>query len=95
MAIKTLDVDKLAEQTGNIYESVAILAKRARQISSDERSELDDKLQYFEGFGPDMEDARMQEEQEKVSIEYELKPEPTEMAIDEFVNDRLYFRKPE
>ncbi len=95
MAIKTLDVDKLAEQTGNIYESVAILAKRARQISSDERSELDDKLQYFEGFGPDMEDARMQEEQEKVSIEYELKPEPTEMAIDDFVNDRLYFRKPE
>ncbi len=95
MAIETLDVDELAARTGNIYEAVAIMAKRARQISSEQRSELDEKLQYFEGFGPEMEDARMQEEQEEISVEYELKPEPTEMAIDDFLEDKLYFRKPE
>jgi DNA-directed RNA polymerase subunit K/omega len=95
MAIETLDLDELADRTGNLYETVAILSKRSRQVASDTRSELDDKLSYFEGFGPEMEDARMQEEQEKVSLEYEKKPEPTEVAIDEFQDGKLYYRKPD
>jgi DNA-directed RNA polymerase subunit K/omega len=95
MAIETLDIDELADRTGNLYETVAILSKRSRQVSSDMRSELEDKLSYFEGFGPEMEDVRMKEEQEKVSLEYEKKPEPTEIAIDDFLEDNLYYRKPE
>ncbi len=95
MAIETLDLDELANRTGNLYETVAILSKRSRQISSDMRSELEDKLSYFEGFGPEMEDVRMKEEQEKVSLEYEKKPEPTEIAIEEFKDDKLYYRKPD
>ncbi len=95
MAIETLDLDELAERTGNLYETVAILSKRSRQVSSDMRSELEDKLSYFEGFGPEMEDVRMKEEQEKVSLEYEKKPEPTEIAIDDFLEDKLYYRKPD
>jgi DNA-directed RNA polymerase subunit K/omega len=95
MAIETLDIDELAGRTGNLYETVAILSKRSRQVSSDMRSELEDKLSYFEGFGPEMEDVRMKEEQEKVSLEYEKKPEPTEIAIDEFLDDKLYYRKPD
>lgn len=95
MAIETLDIDELADRTGNLYETVAILSKRSRQVASDVRSELDEKLSYFEGFGPEMEDVRMQEEQEKVSLEYEQKPEPTEVAIDEFLDDQIYYRKPE
>jgi DNA-directed RNA polymerase subunit K/omega len=92
MAINTIDVDELAAKTGNIYESVAIISKRARQVASNTKSELDDKLSYFEGFGPDMEDARMQEEQAKISVEYELQPEPTVTAIQEFKDDELYHR---
>jgi DNA-directed RNA polymerase subunit K/omega len=92
MAIETLDVDELAKKTGNLYESVAILSKRSRQVASNTRSELEDKLSYFEGFGPEMEDVRMQEEQAKISIEYELQPEPTVIAIDEFKGDELYHR---
>lgn len=95
MAIETLDLDELADRTGNLYETVAILSKRSRQVASDMRSELDDKLSYFEGFGPEMEDARMQEEQAKVSLEFEKKPEPTEIAIDEFTEDKIYYRKPD
>ena len=95
MAIKTLDVDELANRTGNLYETVAILSKRSRQVASDRRSELDDKLSYFEGFGPEMEDVRMQEEQEKVSLEYEKKPEPTEIAINDLLEDSIYYRKPD
>jgi hypothetical protein len=95
MAIETLDIDELAGRTGNLYETVAILSKRSRQVSSDMRSELEDKLSYFEGFGPEMEDVRMKEEQEKVSLEYENKPEPTEIAVDDFLEDKLYYRKPD
>jgi DNA-directed RNA polymerase subunit K/omega len=95
MAIETLDIDELASRTGNLYETVAILSKRSRQVASDMRSELDDKLSYFEGFGPEMEDVRMQEEQEKVSLEFEKKPEPTEIAIDDFLEDKIYYRKPD
>lgn len=95
MAIETLDVEKLATSTGNLYETVAILSKRSRQVAADVKSELEDKLSYFEGFGPDMEDVRMQEEQAEVSLEFEEMPEPTEVAIDEFLDDKLYYRKPE
>lgn len=94
MAIETVDVEKLAAKTGNLYETVAIIAKRSRQVASNAKSELDDKLSYFEGFGPEMEDARMQEEQAKISIEYEKKPEPTEIAIEEVLNDEVYHRNP-
>ena len=57
MAIETLDIDELANRTGNLYETVAILSKRSRQVASDTRSELDEELSYFEGFGPEMEDS--------------------------------------
>lgn len=92
MAIKTLDITALAEKTGNIYETVSILSKRSRQISSRMKTELDDKLAYFEGFEPELEDPRFQEEQSRISIEFERKPEPTELAIDEMFDDEVYYR---
>lgn len=94
MAIKTLDIDLLAQQTGNIYEAVAILAKRSRQVSTQMKAELDDKLSYFEGFESELEDPRWQEEQSRISVEYERKPEPTEVAIDEMLEHEIYFRDP-
>ena len=94
MAIKTIDVDALVEPTGNLYESVAILSKRSRQVAAQMKSELDNKLAYFEGFEPELEDPRFQEEQTRVSIEYELKPEPTEVAIQEMFDGEIYFRDP-
>lgn len=93
MAIKTVDMDRLAAMTGNLFESVAILSKRSRQISTNIKTELDDKLSYFEGFEQELEDPRFQEEQAKVSIEYELKPEPTEYAIDEMIEGNTFFRR--
>ena len=94
MSIKTIDVDRLVEPTGNLYETVAILSKRSRQIAAKMKSELDNKLAYFEGFEPELEDPRFQEEQARLSIEHELKPEPTEFAIEEMLNNEIYFRDP-
>ena len=95
MALKTLDVHALADKTGNLYETVAIIAKRARQNAANEKAELEEKLSYFEGFGPEMEDVRMQEEQARTSIEFEKRPKPTETAIEEVMNDEIYHRFPE
>lgn len=94
MAIKTLDVTALAKKTGNIYETVTIIAKRARQNASNRKAQLDEKLSYFEGFGAEVEDVRMQEEQARTSIEFEKEPKPTETAIEEVMADEVYFRNP-
>lgn len=94
MAIKTVDIDGLVDTTGNLFESVAILSKRSRQLGSKLKGDLDNKLAYFDGFEPELEDPRFQEEQTRISIEHELKPEPTEMAIDEMFNGEIYFRDP-
>jgi DNA-directed RNA polymerase subunit K/omega len=94
MSLKTVDVDGLVTPTGNLYESVAILSKRSRQIAATMKAELDNKLAYFEGFEPELEDQRFQEEQARISVEYETRPEPTERAIQEMFDDEIYFRDP-
>ena len=94
MAIKTIDIDMLAEQAGSLYEAVAILSKRARQISTATKNELGEKLAYYEGFEPELEDPRFQEEQARISIDYEKRPKPTERAIDEMFEHEVYFRDP-
>jgi len=94
MAIKTVDMDLLAKLSGNLFQSVSILAKRSRQISTNTKTELDEKLAYFEGFEQELEDPRFQEEQARVSLEYEVRPEPTESAINEMVEGEVYFRDP-
>lgn len=95
MALKTLDIQELADRTGNLYETVAIIAKRARQNAANEKTELEEKLSYFEGFGPEMEDVGMQEEQARTSVEFEKRPKPTEQAIQEVQNDEIYHRYPD
>ena len=94
MAIKTIDVSRLAAEGGGIYEAVAIVAKRARQVSSKMKSDLDEKLSYFEGFGPEMEDSRMADEQVRTSVDFEKRAKPPEVAIDEMLNHEIYFRNP-
>ena len=94
MAIKTVDIDLLANQTGNIYGSVVIVGRRARQIAVKEKSDLDNKLAYFEGFEPELEDPRFQEEQARISLEFEKRPEPTERAIDDMFSGDVYYRDP-
>ena len=89
MAIKTIDVDKLVSQTGNLFETVAILAKRSRQVASRMKSELGSELAQFEGFDPELEDPQYKEDQRRISIEHEVLPKPTEVAIEEMFNSEI------
>ena len=95
MAIQTLDTAKLADETGNLYETVAVLSKRARQLASKTKAELDQRLSYFEGLSlAPAEELRSNEDQLRVSLEYERQPKPTRAAIDEILEGELYFRNP-
>lgn len=95
MAIKTLDTTALADETGNLYETIAVLSKRARQIAGKTRAELEQKLAYFEDLSLDpAEEIRSNEDQLRISLEYERKPKPPAESIQELQHDALYFRKP-
>lgn len=94
MSAKTLDVEALQAKTGNIYETLSVMSKRARQIAAKDKLELDEKLKYFEGFDDD-DDFSFNEEQERISKEYEKRPHATERAIAEMMNNEISFRRAE
>ena len=95
MAIKTLDTTNLAAQTGNLYETVSILSKRSRQLSAKTKAELDQKLSFYEEISLDpAEELRSNEDQLRISLEYERKPKPEAVAIQELEEGELYFRNP-
>ncbi|PAU93613.1 DNA-directed RNA polymerase subunit omega [Aliifodinibius salipaludis] len=94
MGIKTLDIEKLNKDTGNQYELITIMSKRARQIAAQEKLELDEKLKYFEGFEDD-DEFTFNEEQENISKEFEKRNHSTQRAIEEMSNGEVYFRYPQ
>lgn len=92
---RTVDTTALAAQTGNLYESVAVVAKRARQISAQVKDELDQKLSYFEDLSLDpAEELRSNEDQLRISLDYERRPKPTLLATEQFEAGALYHRIP-
>lgn len=91
----TRDIVKVAEPTQNIYESVAIISKRARQISSKMKEELNNKLAEFASTVDNLEEVFENREQIEISKFYERMPKPTSVATDEFIEDRIMFRKPD
>ena len=89
----TRDIRNLAEPTGNIYETVVILSKRANQIALAEKKELNKKLEDFRGERDATKDEVFEnKEQIEISKYYERQPKPDLVAISEFENGELYFR---
>ena len=89
----TRDIKYLAEPTGNIYETVVILSKRANQISLAEKKELAKKLEEFKGDRDTMDEVFENKEQIEISKYYERQPKPDLIAISEFENGELYYRQ--
>ena len=90
----TRNVMELCDETGNIYESVAIIAKRANQISAEIKGELSKKLQEFASVSDSLDEMYENREQIEISRFYEKLPKPTLMATEEFVEGKVYFRNP-
>lgn len=92
-SIVTRDVDKIAAQTGNIYESVVIISKRARQIAINLKEELNNKLAEFATTVDNLEEVFENREQIEISKFYERLPKPTTSALEEFMEGKIMYRK--
>jgi DNA-directed RNA polymerase subunit K/omega len=89
----TRDTKNLAAPTGNIYETVVILYKRANQIALAEKKELNKKLEDFRNERDTMDEVFENKEQIEISKYYEKQPKPDLVAISEFENGDLFYRK--
>jgi DNA-directed RNA polymerase subunit K/omega len=91
----TRDMMKLAADTGNVYETTMVIAKRANQIAMDVKRELQDKLKEFPTTGGDpLEEVFENREQIEVSRFYERMPKPTLVAIREYEDGKVYHKNP-
>ncbi len=89
----TRNLDNLEKETGNIYESVMICAKRANQIGIEIKEELNRKLEEFAYYTDNLEEVFENREQIEISKFYERMPKQTLIALDEFENEKIYIRK--
>jgi len=94
-SIITRNMADLAKETGNVYESVAIISKRANQISVKIKEELNSKLAEFATTVDNLEEVFENREQIEISKYYERLPKPTILAIEEFMEGKVMFRMPD
>ncbi len=90
----TRDIMNLCKETGNIYESIAIIGKRANQISVDIKQELSKKLQEFASSTDNLDEVFENREQIEISRFYEKLPKPSLIATQEFIDGKIYYRNP-
>ena len=88
----TRDIMDLCEDTGNIYESVAIMGKRANQISVEMKQDLSKKLAEFASYNDSLEEVFENREQIEISRYYEKLPKPSSLATQEYVDGEVYWR---
>src|ERR1700709_2245707 len=90
----TRDLRELDVKTDNIYESLVIMSKRANQISNNIKEELHQKLSEFASSNDNLEEVFENREQIEISKYYEKLPKPTLVSIQEFLDDKIYYRNP-
>ncbi|MCQ2214819.1 MAG: DNA-directed RNA polymerase subunit omega [Bacteroidales bacterium] len=91
----TWDTVALSQKTGNVYEMVNVIAKRANQISVEMKDELSKKLAEFASYTDNLEEVFENREQIEISRYYERLPKPVSIATQEYAQDKLYIRRPE
>ena len=90
----TRDMQDFRDKTGNVYESIAIMGKRANQISVEIKDELKKKLEEFSSSSDNLEEVFENREQIEISRYYERLPKPVLIATQEFLEDKVYHRNP-
>ena len=92
---ETKNLTDLKNKTGNLYESIAIIAKRANQINITMKEELHSKLEEFATHTDSLEEIHENKEQIEISKAYERMPNAALLATQEFMEDKIYYRKNE
>lgn len=90
----TRDMIEMSKDTGNVYETVCVIAKRSNQIAAEMKHDLEKKLQEFASLNDNLEEISENREQIEISRYYEKLPKPTLIAAQEYVDGKLYFRTP-
>ena len=90
----TRNLNDLDAQTGNIYESIVVLSKRADQISIELRDELHEKIKEFASVNDTLEEIFENREQIEVTRSYENMPKSTLISINEFTKNKVYYKNP-
>lgn len=93
--VETKSLVDIKGMTGNLYESIAIIAKRANQINISMREELHNKLEEFASHTDSLEEVHENKEQIEISKAYEKMPNPAILATQEFMESKVYYRKNE
>ncbi|RXK82847.1 DNA-directed RNA polymerase subunit omega [Filimonas effusa] len=91
--VETKSLVDIKAKTGNLYESIAIIAKRANQINIALREELHNKLEEFASHTDSLEEIHENKEQIEISRAYEKMPNPAILATQEFMEEKVYYRK--
>src|SRR4030043_886836 len=91
----TRDIDHITQNTGNIYETVIIVARRSNQISVEMKQELNKKLEEFASYTDNLEEVFENREQIEISKFYERLPKPSLIALQELEEGKIYYRSPE
>lgn len=92
---ETKNLTDIKNKTGNLYESIAIIAKRANQINITLKEELHNKLEEFASHTDSLEEIHENKEQIEISRAYERMPNPALLATQEFMEEKIYYRKNE
>lgn len=95
MTVKPIDLEKLASKAENIYEAIAIMSRRARQINEDLKIEFNQRLELIQTKiteNPEEGEIETNPDQMKVSLEFEKRPKPTEIALAEMIADKIEYR---
>jgi DNA-directed RNA polymerase subunit K/omega len=90
----TRDMMKLSVDTGNVYETTMIIAKRANQITVEMKQDLEKKLQEFASYNDNLEEVFENREQIEISRYYEKLPKPTLIAAQEYEEGKIYYKNP-
>ena len=90
----TRNIPDFDKKTANIYESLVVISKRANQIASEMKDELNSKLSEFNSSTDNLEEIFENREQIEISKYYERLPKPTLIAVQEFIENKIYFRNP-
>jgi DNA-directed RNA polymerase subunit K/omega len=91
--VETKNLLDIKSRTGNLYESIAIIAKRANQINIAIKEELHNKLEEFASHTDSLEEIHENKEQIEISKAYEKMPNPAILATQEFLEEKVYHRK--
>lgn len=91
---QTRDMISMSEDTGNVYETVCIIAKRSNQIAQEMKHDLEKKLQEFGPTNDNLEEVNENREQIEISRYYERLPKPTLIATQEYLEHKIRFRNP-